>query len=540
MSWWGQEVYVWRLKRSLRDLVDVSDGESGIEKNRKLLATILIKGQPNITSATISREGSLLVVATTFDIKTFHLVLQSDARSELKKDELKIHKIDSDSEEVGEEAAHTRGASKVQISPDGQWLCAIQGSSKVLVMPISYDERLNPSLLKTVELKRIKRNVQPHSNISGLGLYDRTITQVAFSPDSKMLAVADLAGYIDTWVLAPPRSKRQDGVSGTDEDDDSSSGSEDDGGEEEDQDSAAGKLRWTANPKGSLIPKLQASPTVLSFSDHIPTPESSDSSDDEVVEDYTLLTVTAKLQILVIHPTLGSLTAWSRRNPIARFPVEFRNLRDLVKGALWSGERIWLYGNTFLFMFDLSQDLPASTRPDDASNGDMMKHGTKRKRGPDHGAGSKMEIGAAGPTKVLRQVTDQAAEDVPLNEPEPMDDDDDDGESENDDADTDNEVQGELALLRRAQDKGASDTQPNEGLAFWHTYKYRPILGIVPLGGGDSDDGSDEAERKTNGHEGGVVSRHRAKEGLEVALVERPLWEIDLPDRYVGDSELEK
>jgi U3 small nucleolar RNA-associated protein 4 len=48
---------------------------------------------------------------------------------------------------------------------------------------------------------------------------------------------------------------------------------------------------------------------------------------------------------------------------------------------------------------------------------------------------------------------------------------------------------------------------------WWHTLKYRPILGIVPIG---ADDGS------------------RAP---EVVLVERPSWDLDLPPRFVGTHE---
>ena len=52
----------------------------------------------------------------------------------------------------------------------------------------------------------------------------------------------------------------------------------------------------------------------------------------------------------------------------------------------------------------------------------------------------------------------------------------------------------------------------------WHTFKYRPILGIVPLG------------TAAEGGEGGTGR-------VEVALVERPLWEMELPARYQGDQE---
>lgn len=46
----------------------------------------------------------------------------------------------------------------------------------------------------------------------------------------------------------------------------------------------------------------------------------------------------------------------------------------------------------------------------------------------------------------------------------------------------------------------------------WHTFKYRPILGIVPIGMGSDL-------------------------GPEVAVVERPAWEAELPERFYGDQE---
>ncbi|KAI1138034.1 WD40 repeat-like protein [Hypoxylon sp. FL0543] len=521
VSWWEREVHVWRLRRPLRDLVDTSDGESNIEKNRKLLARILIKGEANITSATISHDGSLLVVSTTSDIKAFYL----KPRSEAKKDELKISKV-----EVYEEVSK-QGATRLQISPDGQWLCAVQESNRVVMFSISRESTpdskpvLHP---KAIRLQRIDRKLQKHASLGGLGQYDRTITHIAFSPDSKMLAVADLAGYIDTWVLSTTRPKLQNGVNGT-HDDDLSSGSED----EEEGNETEG-LRWTRNPKGSLIPKLQAAPTVLSFSNHIPTPNSAPSNDGEVVDDYTLLTITARPQILLINPSLGSLTPWSRRNPITRFPVEFRNIRDLVKGALWSGDRVWFYGSTFLFMLDLSQDLAEPAQSHGSSNGELVKQGTKRKRGPDTGAGSKMEIGAAGPTKVIHQVRGKPIEEIPLDGPvsDPMDEDEiSQPAEESDSEDSDDDNLGELALLRGVQGKSASESQSSERLGFWHTYKYRPILGIVPLGG--------EEDIPTNGV-AGTVTYDKPRETLEVALVERPLWDVDMPDRYFGDGEWEK
>ncbi|KAK4964414.1 U3 small nucleolar RNA-associated protein, partial [Elasticomyces elasticus] len=42
--------------------------------------------------------------------------------------------------------------------------------------------------------------------------------------------------------------------------------------------------------------------------------------------------------------------------------------------------------------------------------------------------------------------------------------------------------------------------------SWWHTYKYRPILGMVPISVADGSEGQDDA--------------------VEVVLVERPIWDI--------------
>ncbi|KAK7757077.1 U3 small nucleolar RNA-associated protein [Diatrype stigma] len=591
----------------LKDLVDVSDGESAATKNRKLLARILIKGEANITSAAISDDGSLLVVSTTTDIKAFHLKPRGDAR----KDELKISKIDIP------EGVAARGATRIQIAPDGQWLCLIQESSNVCVFRLIQDanSESKPAVHpKAIRLQRLGRKIPKHIALGGLGQYERTVTHIAFSPDSKMLAVADLAGYIDTWVLRRPTPKLQNGVNGDHhhEDSDANTSDEEDGNVE-DEDSApysSDSARWMRNPSAALLPKLHAAPTVLSFSSHVPGTTttnpttttttstnqqegSSPTHDDD--DDYVLLTITAKPQVLLLNPSLGALTSWSRRNPVSRFPVEFRNIRDLVKGALWSGDRVWLYGSNFLAMLDFTKDVATTTtnttpatieaagrRPAEkgnqsstalvaASNGQVQQQqGRKRKRGPDTGAGNKMDIGALGPTKVVRHRGGHKAEELSLERsrhaitPDPMDtdatsgpgeeeeeDDDDDDDSESGYSDEGGARRGELALLRRGggtatqqhQQGGAagastsSSSSPSAGgggLSFWCTYKYRPILGIVALSP-SGDEGEEHVAPETETER--TAARART---LEVALVERPMWEVDMPDRYFADGEYDR
>ncbi len=53
-----------------------------------------------------------------------------------------------------------------------------------------------------------------------------------------------------------------------------------------------------------------------------------------------------------------------------------------------------------------------------------------------------------------------------------------------------------------------SEARPHD----WHTFKYRPIMGVVLVGAGN-------------------------EVGPEVAVVERPVWELGLPGRWEGEQE---
>ncbi|KAI0435018.1 WD40-repeat-containing domain protein [Xylaria sp. FL1042] len=526
ISWWDREVSIWRLPNSLGNL-ESSDSHD-VAKNRKLLARVLIKGEANITSASINANGSLLVVSTTSDIKAFHIRPRNGTRW----DELKISKV-----ELREDIT-TLGATKTLISPDGQWVCLVQvGGALSLLHVVQPSETSEKPIIheRVIRLQRIRRQMPKHSALGGLGNYDRTITQAVFSPDSKMLAVADLAGFIDTWILTHQPEKLQNGENGINNNIHGGMASDDSSVESDDDEKHAetdGGVKWRQNPTTSLIPRLHAAPTVLSFSNHIPSKTTKAENDE--TDDYTLLAVTSKPQIILIHPTLGSLTSWSRRNPISRFPPEFRDIRDLVKGALWSGDRVWLYGNTYLFMIDTTRDLEAVYEGPETGS-ELVTHGRKRKRGPDSGAGNKMTIGAIGPTKVSRHGQGGETEELPIDGPvlDPMDEDEaSQGARASESDESDDEAQGELALLQGAHGKPSQDSPPSQGPAFWHTFKYRPILGIVPLG--------DRIKEQQNGGTMQVTLGSIKPKTLEVALVERPLFEMDLPERYFGEGEFER
>ena len=116
------------------------------------------------------------------------------------------------------------------------------------------------------------------------------------------------------------------------------------------------------------------------------------------------------------------------------------------------------------------------------------------------------------------------------------DEDDKDGDEEDEDCEF-----GELQLLRRnggfvskepatcasSVDKDAAKSNSQDA-RWWHTFQYRPIMGIVPLFS------TARSETRTNG-----AGECQALQPplVEMALVERPVWELDLPPRYLAEHE---
>lgn len=510
----------------MKDLLDNEDVEQGIENNRKLLGRILIKGESNIASASISKDGSVLVVATASAIKAFHLTPIENA-----KEDLKIRKIEVPA------CIEQAGSTLVQISPDSQWLSWIEHGIKVQTTRIIRDDSAADSQItihpRPRKLTRLRRDIPKHVHLGGLGSYDRRVTHIAFSPGSDILATADLAGYVDTWILRD--GGLQNGTRSSEDDDASSSASSvADSDNEQDPDSGP---RWIRNPKAPLFPKLSHAPVVLSFSEDALGP--SLRGEGGAADEPILLAATTASRIYTFHPLAGALTRWSRLNGVWKLPEEIRATRDLIKGAVWQGSRIWMYGVSFLFMLDISLDYTDEEAA--AGESTKSKRSRKRKRGADSGAGSKMDKREAlAPQHVRVALADDGKSgewvDVQMADA-------DQAESQADDDDESGDESGELQRLRDREhsvavqkddgaEAGAEDG--NSGGTrrrnWWHTYKYRPILGVVPLSSANED-----MQQQVNGVVNGKGKRSQKTTALEVALVERPKWDVDMPARYVED-----
>ena len=160
-------------------------------------------------------------------------------------------------------------------------------------------------------------------------------------------------------------------------------------------------------------------------------------------------------------------------------------------------------------MFDLSRDFAPS---DTESTGKKRKRETLKHTAS--GAGDIVPRKEAPVSKMRKFHSDEADKTgrqkwVDVNAAPRTNDDDDDA------VDDEDEEEESTAVTKPEADDAVDGTALGKRTdAWWHTFKYRPILGVVPIAA-DSDDGS----------------------APEVVLVERPSWDLDLPPRFVGTHE---
>lgn len=576
MSWWAGEIHIWRIPGHDRSQQAASqkDNEFDEVRTRILAARILIQGEESLASADMAENGRMLAACTMSAVKLFRLRPRP-------RNTLKVSKVEIPSD-IGEV-----GARMIRFSPDGKWLLIIRANSSIQICRLREDESVKKRLLlqrKSIDLERLPRDpIQPNYRHGSLGNYERSINRIAFSADSRVLVVGDLSGYLDSWVLEGHEDLTQETDEVVEVTEPLSSSDDEDTDEENHPRVILGQ-HWIRNPNASLIPKLAASALLLSFrpskeqstklingKEHptrkTPHPHSHDLPNGE----DRLFAFTCKHQMYEFSILSGRLSEWSRRNPSSSLPPTFRNLKDRAMGSIWdicgTKERIWLYGSAWLWMFDLSIDFPIATGPgtQDADHhvppGLDRANNLKRRREPDEsyveagrsntGAGDKiphselsLSIGRKfrkmdGPEPSNGRWISVDLEPVRASDDDDDDDDDDTanqsallglrrGSSGNgiitddlaeDHVGPDGKVAGELALARG----GIGKTRP-----YWGTYIYRNILGIVPLGRGREHD---------DDHVGQTLSDDDAPRGVEVALVERPMWEVDLPPKYHGNQE---
>ena len=577
MSFWDREISIWRVFRGPTSSYENADGQ-----RHRLVGKVLIQGEENITSAMLSSDGKILVVATISDVKVFSVKRRkSDERGALR-----IQKLDIPS------ALSDDGARVVTVSPDSRWICIVRPNSDIYlarVKPTSSPQEKPQVLPQFTKLNRATRHSRHEKASHGtLGAFERTIRCVVFSDNSNILAVGDLSGCVDSWVLDnTAASKPTSQANGTADSDDESS-------DDEDEQPVIEGERWHLAATESPIPRLKAGVVLLSFRPQSPT-------DTKRLTNGTahnstegrLLALTSDHQLVEFDALEGKLSDWSRRNPPAYLPAAFRGVKDRAMGCLWDlsedRERIWLYGTSWLWMFDLKQDFPspeefeASEKAQEGNNSGKSQTPVKaqststtqkRKRQqqedgienerkkPNTGAGDKIPLSQSDiyfDPKIRKTVghDESLGEWISLEKERPRDTDGEDDDNDDDEAYTASN-DASLARFRRRGNLGedgeanatprkntkqitnglvgdapdtpasaskqvAAHTQNSQPPRWWHTYKYRDILGIVPLSPSSSSD------------EEFVAEDDGAASNLEVAVIERPMWDVELPGRYVRD-----
>jgi U3 small nucleolar RNA-associated protein 4 len=495
VSWWDKTIMIWRLNPPSETAMP-----QDTQVSRKLVAKINLDDKTAIRSVSIDTQGKLLAVSTGSGVKLFQLIHLKHAE----KQRMRIRKLPVPN------TLATSGAHVVRFSPNSKWLACVTLDSEIYIARLAQDTKDRMRVLsKVVELDR------RHHNYSSTAYkaHDQTITRIAFASDSSVFVAADYAGYLDSWVLeghedltAPAvdvAKKASDaGSSVSVSDSDSSSDSSDD----EDTTVIFHGQHWTDNPAGHLLPKLDSTPLVLTFRPHR---EQGDThaltngnpgihstrnnphahSHELPPGKHNLFVMTARHQMYEFDVLAGHLSDWSRRNPTAVLPGDFTKIRDRVLDAVWdvSGnrERIWLYGNSFVCMLNVGEDL----------NSDLKTKALKRRnddQGVDAQKRRKLESGAGGvvsnvKAKPATRYEDGVGVEIDLKRKSRREED----EEEDDEADDDIDLQ--LTRVTSADDGGKLEMTNGDNhehqtqRKWWCTFKFRPILGIVPLEG-DSED----------------------------------------------------
>lgn len=571
LSWWGQEMNLWQISRAnlVSDSLDHLSCDAA-NWHKKLVSKIKLQGEYSLSSVDLSADGSLLAAATISKIRMFRLKRKAIGL-------LKIHKIEASSNMA------TTGAKLLRISPDKRWLLIIKPDNEIHLHRITENGTTRGGVTlseKSFHLSRIRRTAAEQNSIhSGLGNYVRSINRVSFSSNSKMLAVSDLSGYIDSWVLEGHEDLTQEAnsaVNGSATIDSSDDGDSDP--EQELHTTLVLGQRWIRNPAAELLPKLPAAPLILDF--RPATATYSSSADRRTTIHSTrknshpqrhdlpkgedrLFVMTSEHHIYEFEALSGRLSDWSRKNPATSLPSKFRENRERVMGAIWdvSGnkQRIWLYGSTWLWMFDFSKDLepPAddsqiveekavmgysrARKRKRGADADSPHSSSERLRTRDSGAGSRIlgaEInpGDGGRLRKIDGAWPDNSQLVNMSQEHAA------SESEEDDAEaraipvkqsragTSASLDGKLST--KEEGPVHADTHPVTGASldppYWSTYMYRPILGIVPLNGRNME-GTNSIDQ--------CYRQDQDEDSIEVALVERPMEDVDLPPRYHGSQD---
>jgi len=274
------------------------------------------------------------------------------------------------------------------------------------------------------------------------------------------------------------------------------------------------------------------------------------------ISDAQMVAVTARNQVVEFDVLQGGLTEWSRRNPVAYYPDMLKSVKDPAMGCFWcagpNGQRLWLYGTTWLLMLDLSQDLPDAQVHGRIGKYEVLNpvENMQRKRSRPHGgmhSPAKRNTGAGDtirPSDTSISVTQRTLRSGEGGTNQQLTVVQEVGGSDSSSDDAPSLQPSALSLMRRNANPGTpSGFMDGDGHVLsngtsrtrnstsgdtpvsWHTFQYRSILGVVIIGEGDTR------------IRGGNGEGEEVRCNVEVAIVERPMWNVGVPPRFDGGQD---
>ncbi|KIX95921.1 uncharacterized protein Z520_08176 [Fonsecaea multimorphosa CBS 102226] len=620
ISWWDREIVVYHVRKFLNTSAEVAGPEGAVESCYDTLTRLVIQDDESIQDAQMSRDGRLIAAATSNSVKLFQLrKTQVSGKPCLRTRQIELPP-----------SIARLGARGTGFSPDGKWLyCVRKDNAVVMIKLIPSDD---PKERPIFHEKIVKLYRQPRKTAQfALGNYLQTIKQLAFSTDSRVLAVGDLSGAIDVWVLEGHEDVHFIDDAGSESSSNSAgSSSSSTTSDDEDDDSSSPIIhgqKWIRNPSGSSLPQLDCSILALTFRpSHVNAKSSSSGAHDnrglhatrhnphpvshELPDEANakLIAVTAKHQVVEFDIFTAKLSDWSRRNPSRFLPHDFTKLKDRVVGCFWDctdrarkGERFWLYGSTWIFMFDVSRDL-LRDYPNGATSssgqGEVEKigrlgryevveplikgdgpnrkrqkllksaaneqrerdrRGKKRKRNTGAGDQMRLEEREGGIGNELRKFKNASGDDAEMVD---LDIDNTNEMDLDDELDEDGRQDDSLALMRRGEgapitaDEVTTDEPATGSVSvqraprmYWSTFEYQSILGIEVIGSTEPSRPTDNDTTTTT--EVAATAGNKPEEGdplgenteesssgnIEVIIVERPMHDVGQGPRFDGGQE---
>lgn len=440
VSWWEKSVSIYKIAR--QNTLEALNNDNF--RVRQIVAKVHIDGDDSIRHVAISPAGNILAVATSSAVKVFQL-----KRRSMDTEMLAVRRLVVPND-LG-------GARLLAISPDANWLAIVNTENELKIARFD----VVPGKPKLLRLLGSTQEMEKPANLNEEGAFqpfDQTVTKLVISADSTAIVLGTLSGFMHSWILngeydadAEAVEKQSRGNEPQDSDD----------SDDDEEEIVFYGQRWLINTAPAL-PRIDAAPLVMLFR----PPAQQELLDSQLgVESSSdrkrLVVISARHQLYDFDLNTGRLSEWSRRNPSTLLPSDFTVIRDRTMDAMWDSRgRIWLYGSTFVFMLDIENDLI-----DDC--------GSAKKRKSDD------QLGNHKKKKVEGRIQENSTE----------------GKTRN--ATTTGGDDNELEQDGIDETHSMTKVQSHQR---WSTFKYRPILGIVPF----QDAGS------------------RDEDVLEVVIVERP------------------